>query len=154
MLKTLGRVAAALATAAAATALIPAGAAQASTCSTKYCGGVVTNKLKHGVYVTNCWPSTNLTAYTGSVIKCGDNGNKAATWNSGAYHSYFYLTTGDTTANYKYYYDTDGFRVEPGCTVTYNDGFGNYTVSARGYSTPVWFKLAGKTHATLNVEVC
>lgn len=116
------------------TVSVTAAPASAGNCTTKYCGGVVTNNSAGLVYVANdwCWPDRNRV--WGNTLFCAPN------WNSSASHSYFLLGHPDTTVNYSFYYDTDAFRVDAGCRMTVWDG--SSTVhDNRGSSSPMWVKI-------------
>lgn len=133
------------------TPTIPAAAGTvdpASTCSTPYCGGIITNHASRGIFVANnwCWSTSN--PYFGSTLPC------APTWNDHAYNSFFYLGIGDTTLNYPYYYDTDAFRVDANCIVTVYDGFENITYSNRGSSIARWEKISSVQRYTVQIISC
>jgi hypothetical protein len=108
--------------------------ASAGVCTTRGCGGVITNDSSRGIFVSNNWCWNSQSAYYGNTLPC------ATTWNDSAYRSYFYLLGGDSTADFYYFYDTDAYRIDPHCTVTFAAGAG-FTSMSNSSSTPLWRKI-------------
>ena len=92
--------------------------------------------------VTNCW-SGGLT-YVGFYPPCTTN------YDPWAYNSWMYISPNDSTLNWYYYYDTDGFQAPGGCTTwwwTVGNAFNNYT--DRHGLTSLWFKF--DSHTTVHI---
>ena len=114
----------------------PDAPASASVCTTRNCGGVITNTQSKGIFVANNWCWSNKTRYYGNTLPC------APTWSDSSYQSYFLLLSGDSTADFYYFYDTDAFRVDAGCKVIMTDGGGYFAFDNLGGSQPMWAKIS------------
>ncbi|MCU7723304.1 hypothetical protein ODJ79_06245 [Actinoplanes sp. KI2] len=149
MKKLLARTAAAVVLLSGLVGLTPSSPAMASTCSTKGCGGEVTNHSSRLVYVVNCWLSSNPGTWRGNIPSC------ATQWSAYASNAYFALGHPDTTNNYPKYYDTDAFRVDAGCVLTESDNGGaNQVYNNKGNSTPLWVKISNPSGVLIYSVVC
>lgn len=127
----------------------PTSPAVAGTCTTKYCGGIMTNSSSGSIgglfFVSNNWCWSNRSEWYGSTLPC------ATKWSAYAYNSYFMLGHPDTTSNYPYYYDTDAFRIDPGCQLNASDGtiYRNYDTT-----TPLWRKINNLSDIRITGVIC
>lgn len=125
--------------------------AAAGTCTTQWCGGVVSNNSSSSIAVTNCWPGTS-TRYYGDTLSCMTNG-----WAYNKRNAGMLLGRGDSTLSYYYYYDTDGFRVFKGCKVIgYWGGLGGtpFSFDRHGYSTSMWVKINNWDYVYISSITC
>lgn len=121
--------------------------ASAGTCTTRGCGGVITNASGKGIFVSNNWCWDTTSQYYGNTLPC------ATTWNDSAYRSYFLLLSGHSTTEFYYYYDTDAYRIDPHCTVSFEAG-STFTSITNSSSTPMWRKITNIANMKLVKYTC
>ncbi len=91
-----------------------AGPITSGTCSTRGCGGGVTNHARSGFYVkvANCFVAGDG-PYDGDRLPCVTNPD-----NSAAGSGDFWMSPGQFSGNFPAYYDTDAFIAVSGCTTS------------------------------------
>jgi hypothetical protein len=128
--------------------------ADAGTCTTPHCGGVVINNSRTSIGVANCWDTTFGGFDYGDQLECMWNG-----WNPYAYNAGIrlgpYGDSSDAYHYYYYYYDVDGFRVFRGCRVWGEwSGGRTFSFNREAYSTSLWVRITGRTWAYIYGYEC
>lgn len=131
--------------------LILATPASAGTCTTKGCGGEVSNNSRtdYSIRIANCWKDSYGWEEEGDKLSCVTH---PGSW--GSYKADAELPRGDESKNHYYYYDTDAIRFYRGCVTTYHTwGLPKQTIDRRGKPS-LWRKINNATHAYIDKIVC
>jgi hypothetical protein len=139
-MKKFATVAAALAMTTGATIAV-APAASADTCFTRGCGGQVTHDQNAGatlgVDVANCWTGSS-SVYYGAHPPCTSGRYSTNITPTDSAGTMWFIRPGQSTNDYRNYYDTDAYKVGANCVLTTS----GTTIDRRGLGT-AWYKING-----------
>lgn len=119
--------------------------ASAAACGTPGCGGIVQNTSSSGpgVYVSNCWTGSAST-YSGESPPC-TNGRVSLNQANAMY----FVSPGQTTRNWRYYYDVDAYKVGANCVLNR----AGVITDRRGLGT-VWYKITDVARVNITSYRC
>jgi hypothetical protein len=124
--------------------LATASPASAAPCGSPGCGGIVQNTGSSGpgVYVANCW--SGASTYSGESPPC-TNGRVSLNQANAMY----FVSPGQTTRNWRYYYDVDAYKVGANCVLNM-DG----VVTDRRGRGPIWYKITDAARKNIQSYRC
>ncbi|MEU1886653.1 hypothetical protein [Micromonospora sp. WMMD987] len=134
------------------TVVVTSAPAQAGTCGTPYCGGVVVSRgASVGFKVTNTWCSSLGAFYVGNKLSCVSKPDNWYAWNADAT-----LNPGQNTASRTtYYYDVDAFAIPAGCQMWWYFGDNTQGLQTdRAGSVRKWFRIADGARVSVTRVSC